>query len=204
MLGYLLTGITLGAAAGLSPGPLLALLVSQTLRYGLREGIKVSLAPVLTDLPIVTASLLLLSQLSDTGPVLAVISITGGLYVGWLGVESIRVRAVETSESGASPHSIRKAMTINFLNPHVYVFWMTVGSPVVLEASKTTVTWAAAFVTGFYVLLCGSKMLLAVLVHRSRAVLSGAAYLWTIRVLGIALIVFAFWLLMGAYSQLTG
>ena len=123
--------------------------------------------------------------------------------VGWLGVESIRIRGVETSETGASPHSIRKAMLINFLNPHVYVFWMTVGSPLVLQAAETRVARAAAFVTGFYVLLCGSKMLLAALVHRSRGFLTGSAYLWTIRVLGIVLIGFAVWLVVNGYSQLS-
>ncbi|MCP5116709.1 MAG: LysE family translocator [bacterium] len=203
MLGFLITGITLGAAAGLSPGPLLAFLVSQTLRYGMREGLKVAMAPVLTDLPIVAASLLLLSQLADTGPVLAAIAVIGGLYIAWLGLESIRIRAIEASDTGASPHSVRKAMLINFLNPHVYVFWMTVGSPLVLDASKTSMARAVAFVTGFYVLLCGSKMVLAVLIHRSRGLLAGSAYLWTIRILGIALLVFAVWLLMGAYSQIS-
>lgn len=195
MLGFLLTGITLGVAAGLSPGPLTALLVSQTLRYGVREGVKVSLAPVLTDLPIVALSLLVLSQLSDLTSVLGWISIVGGLYVGWLGVESLRVRGVEASSAGVSPNSIRKAMLVNFLNPHPYVFWMTVGTPMVLRASESGLGWAAAFVAGFYVCLCGSKALIAVLLSRSRGLLRGGAYIWTVRTLGIALLGFGLWLL---------
>ena len=202
MLRFLLSGATLGVAAGLSPGPLLALLVAQTLRCGLREGIKVSLAPVLTDLPIVTLSLLLLSRLSDLNPVLGWISIFGGLYVGWLGYESLRVRGAEVSAAGASPNSIRKAILVNFLNPHVYLFWMTVGAPMVLRAARTDLAWSAAFATGFYVCLCGSKMLIAVLINRSRDALTGRAYKWTVRAVGIVLLGFAVWLLRGGWQAL--
>lgn len=195
LFGYLASGIGLGLAAGLSPGPLLALLVAQTVRYGVREGIKVAAAPVLTDAPIVAATLLLMSQLAEIDRVLGVISVVGGLYVVWLGVESLRTREVVLADESAAPHSIRKAMVINLLNPHVYVFWGTVGAPTVLRASESG-SWipAVAFVAPFYVLLCGSKMLLAVLIHRSRAFLKGAAYRRTLVALGVVLIVFGAWL----------
>lgn len=194
MLGYLISGITLGAAAGCSPGPLLAFLVAQTLRYGLREGVKVALAPVLTDLPIVVATLLLLSRLSDSRGVLAVISVAGGLYVIWLGIESVRIRQAAVSGSAASPHSIRRSMMVNFLNPHVYIFWMTVGGPLVLEGAGAGLGRPTAFMAAFYVCLCGSKTAIAVLLDRSRGFLAGAAYLWVVRALGLLLIAFGVWL----------
>ena len=51
-----LFGVVFGLAAGLMPGPLLALVIQQTLRHGPGEGIKVAAAPLLTDLPIVAAA----------------------------------------------------------------------------------------------------------------------------------------------------
>ncbi len=40
---FLISGIILGLAAGTSPGPLLALVFSETLKYGKKEGIKIAL-----------------------------------------------------------------------------------------------------------------------------------------------------------------
>jgi threonine/homoserine/homoserine lactone efflux protein len=46
MMTALASGAFLGLACGLAPGPLLALLLAQTLRHGPREGCKVALAPL--------------------------------------------------------------------------------------------------------------------------------------------------------------
>ena len=194
MLRFLISGITLGLAAGLSPGPLLALLVSQTLRYGLREGVKVALAPILTDAPIVTLSLLALSRISDLHSALAWISVFGGIYVAWLGIGSLRIPQVGAGSAEPSPNSIRKAMGINFLNPHPYLFWTTVGGPMVLQAARSQLGWAVAFMAGFYVLLCGSKTVIAVLLHRSRGFLAGRLYRGIVRALGVVLLGFGVWL----------
>ncbi len=49
MLDYLITGITFGFVAGISPGPLLALVISETIKHNHKEGIKIALSPLLTD-----------------------------------------------------------------------------------------------------------------------------------------------------------
>ncbi len=202
MLPYLISGTTFGLGAGLSPGPLLALLVAQTVRYGQREGLKVALAPILTDAPIVAVTLLVLSRLSQTGILLAAISIAGGLYLIWLGVESLRIQPIEITSSRAAPHSIRKAFLVNALNPHVYIFWATVGAPMVLRAAETSLATPAAFIAPFYVVLCGSKAVLAVLLHRSRTFLKGRAYLRTVQVLGLVLMIFGLWLIQSGAHEL--
>ena len=60
-----LSGAVFGLAAGLMPGPLLALVIQQTLRHGPTEGIKVAAAPLLTDLPIVAAALFAVNRVAD-------------------------------------------------------------------------------------------------------------------------------------------
>jgi threonine/homoserine/homoserine lactone efflux protein len=45
--------ITLAYYAGFSPGPTVLLVVSHTLRYGYREGLKVSFATIISDVPII-------------------------------------------------------------------------------------------------------------------------------------------------------
>ncbi len=181
----------------------MALLVAQTVRHGLREGLKTALAPILTDAPIVAVTLLILSEITEVGAVLGAISLAGGLYVIWLGIGSFGTRQVDFREMESAPHSIRKAMAINVLNPHVYLFWATVGAPTVLRAAQENPAAPAAFVTSFYILLCGSKMLLAVLVNRSRALLVGTAYLRTLQALGVVLLIFGAWLIWEGWGYLS-
>lgn len=52
MIDFLTIGAALGLSAGLAPGPLLTLVISETLQHGVKSGVKVALAPVITDLPI--------------------------------------------------------------------------------------------------------------------------------------------------------
>jgi threonine/homoserine/homoserine lactone efflux protein len=65
----------------------------------------------------------------------------------------------------------------------------------VLKAARTGLASAVAFVACFYLLLCGSKIVLAVMLHRSRDFLRGAAYKRTLQGLGVMLIVFGGWLI---------
>ena len=48
------------------------------------------------------------------------------------------------------------------------------------------------FISAFYAFLVGSKILLAILVGKSKAFLSGDAYIYTMRFLGLLLGVLAF------------
>ena len=46
MIAALTSGVLLGFSVGLSPGPMLALVLAQTLRHGSREGCKIALTPL--------------------------------------------------------------------------------------------------------------------------------------------------------------
>ena len=67
---FLLSGVVFGLSSGVTPGPLLTLVISETLKHGKKEGIKVAIAPLLTDLPIVLVTIFILSRLKETLPVL--------------------------------------------------------------------------------------------------------------------------------------
>lgn len=74
-------GTVLGLSAGFAPGPLLTLVISETLQHGIKSGIKVALAPIITDLPIVLITLYVLSKLTHFHGILGGISIIGGCCV---------------------------------------------------------------------------------------------------------------------------
>jgi threonine/homoserine/homoserine lactone efflux protein len=203
MNSLLMSGMLLGLSAGLSPGPMLTLVVSQTLRHGVQEGVKVAFAPLLTDTPIVIACLLFLSFFSDIKPALGVISIFGGIYLFYLGLSSLRVKT-ENIDEDVDPKSLKKGLMVNFMNPSPYMFWVSIGGPLVLKASSISLTAAAAFIIPFYVLLVGSKIVVAMISGRSRNLLSSRYYRIIIRTLGLVLMGFGVLFLRDGFKYLLG
>jgi len=188
---YLVSGILFGFAAGISPGPLLALVITETLTHSRKEGILISTAPVVTDIPIIAATVYILSRISGSEIVLGFISLTGAVFIGYLAYESIMIREVSLNIHHVKPQSLRKGVITNFLSPHPYLFWMTIGAPTVLKAFQVNIASAVSFIAGFYVLLVGSKVLIALLVDRSKNFLKSRTYIYIIRATGVILLCFA-------------
>ncbi len=190
MIAFLLSGVLLGLSGGLAPGPLLTLVASETLRHGARAGVRVALAPLLTDLPIILATVLLLRPLTDQAAPLALIQVGGGLYLAWLGFQGLCFRGAEL-ESTKPTGSLRRGVVANFLNPSPYLFWLTVGAPTVLAAWREGWPAAAAFVVAFYALLVGSKVSLAMALGQARHLLRSGGYIVLMRGLGLLLLTYA-------------
>ena len=165
---YALVGLSLGLSAGVSPGPLLALVMQRSLKGGFASGARVAFSPLLSDLPIVLLAVLLVGRLPDRA--LDALLVVGGLFVIWLGINGFRRR-------GASPDSTEVATTrqdffhgalVNFLSPHPYIFWATVGAPILIRAWRTSPADAILFILGFYLTLIGSKVVFAFLFSRAQ------------------------------------
>ena len=75
----------------------------------------------------------------------------------------------------------------NALSSHPYLFWFGVGGQTLTKAMNSGITGPFVFIGSFYVFLVGSKILLAVLVGRSKFFMSSNLYIYTIRFLGGAL-----------------
>ena len=188
MISFLITGTILGFSAGIAPGPLLALVISETMEHGVRSGVKIALAPILTDLPIILITLLILAKISHFQNILGIISIIGGFFILFLGIESMRSKAVDLNLNKSTPKSLQKGILANVLSPHPYLFWFSVGGPTTITAMDINLFAAISFVLSFYVLLVGSKINLAILVGKSRSFLSGNKYIFTMRLLGFMLL----------------
>lgn len=192
MLEFLATGVVLGLAAGFAPGPLLALILAQSIRFGTREGLKVAAAPLITDLPIVVlATALVAAAAATTGGILGAISLAGAVFVAYLGIDSIRTSGVHVGQPDETPRSWARGALVNALSPHPYLFWITVGAPTLIRAWEAGPFAAVAFLAGFYACLVGAKMLLAVVAGRSGGWIRGGAYRAVMSVLGALLLVFA-------------
>ncbi len=188
--GYWMAGVVFGLAGGFAPGPTTTLVVSQTLRFGVWDGVKVAIAPALTDGPIVVAAVLLVGTLARFDAFLGVVSLLGAGFLFFLAYESFRVRGVGVDAGDVEPRSVVKGFMANALNPHPYLFWLTVGGPELVGAWSVGWMSAVGFMVGMYACLIGAKVLVAVLVGRSRGFLQSRGYVWVNWGLGVLLGVF--------------
>jgi len=191
MIEYLTIGTVLGLSAGFAPGPLLTLVISETFQHDISAGIKVALAPVLTDLPIIILTVFILAKLSGFHGILGAISLAGGFLILYMGHEGIRTKGVELKLSEGKPRSWTKGMIVNVLNPHPYLFWLTVGAPIMAKAANQGFSAPLAFIASFYLFLVGAKIVLAILAGKSKSFLAGKWYKYVMRLLGALLCVFA-------------
>lgn len=187
MLYFLTLGTVLGLSAGFVPGPLLTLVIAETVRHNFRAGLKVALAPLITDLPIILIALFLLSRITGFESVLGIISIIGGGFILYMGYEGLRTSGQALDLRETKPKSLTRGILANALNPHPYLFWISVGAPTVIKAIEESVLSGVIFLGSFYVLLVGSKIGLALLASRSKTFLVGHTYIYAVRGLGLAL-----------------
>jgi len=184
-----LSGAALGLTAGISPGPILALVVLESLAHGWRAGAKVALAPLLTDLPIIAAVWLALRHVAGQAAPLAALSVAGGLYLVSLGWDCLR--GPDMAAGPAIPGTLRKAIVANFLNPHPYLFWLLVGVPMLARLATDGPAPAVLYLVSFYASIVGAKMAVAWLVARCGPVLGSRGHRALMAGLGLSLWVFA-------------
>lgn len=163
MIAALLTGVGLGLTAGISPGPLFSLVISTTLARGFAAGVRVAAAPMLSDLLVVPLCVLVIGSLpSWFEPAL---SIAGGLFVIWLGVRMVldarHATLLQPPLEQRSRVDLQRGALVNFLSPHPWIFWMTVGAPLLVNFWAESLWDALLFVLGFYLLLVASKVAIA-------------------------------------------
>ena len=188
MLYFLSIGAVLGLSAGFAPGPLLALVISETLKNDIQSGIKVALAPVITDLPIILGAVFIFSKLSNFHSILGVVSLIGGCFVLTMGYGCIRTDGTELNLQETKSKSLTKGMLVNVLSPYPYFFWLSVGAPLLAKAQNISTLMPFIFIGAFYTLMVGSKILLAILVGKSKSFLSGDVYIYIMRFLGVVLL----------------
>jgi threonine/homoserine/homoserine lactone efflux protein len=181
----LLLGLSLGLGAGVAPGPLLAVVIRASLEGGFAAGARVALGPLLTDLPIIAIALVLADALPDEA--LAALGVAGGVFLLWLGADALRdvPAPVEEAAGAIAPPaagSLRRGAAVNLLNPHPWIFWITVGVPILGDGSAVD---AVLFLVPFYTMLIGAKLVVAAALGAGRdRLLHGSGYRWALRASG--------------------
>ena len=193
---FFFSALSFGLAAGLKPGPLGIVVIQQTLSRGLPGGVRASLAPLVTDGPIIIAALWFLSQFKSVTLFAAALSLVGGLYLLWLSRTMFLVENISILSKLGSSSSLGTAVKVNLLNPGPYLFWFTVGGSYIVRG---TTAESVVFVVTAIGTLIASKIAVALLAANFLPSLEGRAYLATMKVLAALLGIFGLLSLSTAY-----
>jgi threonine/homoserine/homoserine lactone efflux protein len=188
---FFILGTLMGLTAGVSPGPLITLVLTETLKHGRAAGIKIAISPLFTDLPIIIITLFVFSRLTQFNLILSIISLVGGVFITYLGYETIKTKGLVFDKQTSGSQPLWKGIIANFLSPHAYIFWATIGAPLVTEAYQISLIAAISFIFSFYLLLTGSKIVIVLIVARSKNFMGSRAYIGIMRLLGMILFIIA-------------
>ncbi|HJM66440.1 MAG TPA: LysE family transporter [Candidatus Thalassarchaeaceae archaeon] len=182
-----------GLVGGIKPGPLITLVITETLQHDWKAGTKVALSPLITDAPIITISAWMWSQATSMAGVESILYLAGATFLTWLSIDGLRGSSINIDdiESPREEKSLRRGVITNLLNPNPWMFWTLAGAPFMVAAWNQSPWMPLAFVIPFFTMLIGTKILIAITFHRSKEWMSDGGLLWAIRISSIALLAMA-------------
>ena len=194
-------GAILGVVEGVKPGPLLTMVIRETLSGGLRAGVRTAAAPIFTDGPLVIVSLLAAGWISTQPTILIAISILGAGYLLKMGLECFTIEppSPDLAEIDVSD-SFKRGVLTSLLNPNVYIFWFLIGGPLMASVADEEPLAPVAYALTFLVSIIMVKSLIALAFDRTRGNLSHSTYKAVLSLCGLAMIVFAAGFVFQAYD----
>ena len=203
MFETILAASLFGIVGGLKPGPLGIIIINEAVSKGLTAGVRASLAPIITDAPIILTSYYLLSNFKELDYFIAIISLLGGFYLLWISFKMSRNNKNDFEKKYAKVNnsSLWTAVRINFLSPNPYLFWFTVGGAYLVSG---TLNESIAFIFFSLFFLITAKILVAYIAVYFSKFLSSYGYTALMKFLAMLMSLFGFSLLYKSYMMLIG
>jgi threonine/homoserine/homoserine lactone efflux protein len=155
MLQYLIIGITYAFTAVVQPGPFQVFLLSQTLSKGWRRALPAAFGPLISDLPVILLTLLLLSTIPQH--FIGILQIAGGLFLLYLAFNAYKTWRDFDSPKPPPLHSNQRtllsAVIVNLLNPNPYLGWSLVLGPLLLKGWHQNPSYGIVLLVSFYATL---------------------------------------------------
>ena len=178
------------------------LVISETLKGNKLNGLLIAIAPLITDAPVVVLSIYLLNSFSDTDVLLGVLSLFGALFLVYLGIQNLRFNPKVKETNPGYGSSLKYGVVTNLLSPHPYIFWITIGAPTFIKASRNGLHGGFAFIIGFYLLLIGSKVVVAIISGMIKNIMQSSVYANVMKIMGAILLILAVLLIYDGYLLL--
>ncbi len=199
ILQMLFMAFTIGLTGALAPGPTLVATVNSSLKEGWTAGPKVAaghaLVEVLVFLSIVGGLAAAMQQYSRA------VSIAGGLALIVFGVMTAKGSKNATlvaSQGQVIGNAYLAGIITSAANPYFWIWWLSIGSALVLSGLRSGVIMAALFMIGHWVADFGWLILVSISLDRGRSILSDRSYRGILGICGGFLVCFGIYFLSAA------
>jgi threonine/homoserine/homoserine lactone efflux protein len=197
-LSSIAAGFGLGIALAGAPGPVQAVILTETVRGGMQRGLRAQIGANGTFLVLVACLALGLSLVAPGGTVLRAIQVVGGAFLIWLGVDGFQSAGDHAGEAEErrSLAPLPRGILAVILNPGVWLFLTTAASSLVTSAAHNGGTASA--------LGAALALTLGLAIGDTAVVLVGSlgvrragdrVVLWVRRLLTLGLVALGIWVL---------
>ena len=199
ILQMLFMAFTIGLTGALAPGPTLVATVNSSLKDGWTAGPKVAaghaLVEVLVFLSIVGGLAAAMQQYSSA------VSIAGGLALivfGIMTAKGSKNATLVAPQGQAIGNAYLAGIITSAANPYFWIWWLSIGSALVLSGLHSGVIMAAVFMIGHWVADFGWLILVSISLDRGRSILSEKSYRRILGICGGFLVCFGIYFLSAA------
>jgi threonine/homoserine/homoserine lactone efflux protein len=205
LFGMLLLGLMIGFTGAIAPGPTLIATIHGAVKGGWMVGPRVTLGHALVEVLMV---ILVIGGLSVfIGQYSWVIATIGGgalVVFGILTILESRHAGVPVTESAkASRGPILAGAITSISNPYFWLWWLTVGSALLIGALSGGIANALAFITGHWAADLIWFTIVAASMHKGKFLLAERGYRAILGICGIFLVGFGIFYLI-SFQGLSG
>ncbi len=199
MIEMLAMAFTIGLTGALAPGPTLVATVNSSLERGWTAGPKIAMGHALVE---TWVFLLIVSGLALTAQQYShYIAWLGGLALiafGILTMKGSKSATISSPDGHAVGNPYLAGMLTSAANPYFWIWWLSVGSALVISGLQGGLVMAGIFMIGHWGADFGWYTLVSMSLDKGRAILSEANYRRILAVCGGFLILFGLYYLSNA------
>jgi len=199
IIATLALGLVIGFTGALVPGPTLVATINASLAGNWTAGLKVSLGHIVIETAIFF--LIILGLASIASPYTTVIAVVGGFALIVFGAMTLlgsRNATLSTGlkKDGSGPYMA--GLVTSAANPYFWIWWLSVGSALLLQSLAGGIVFAVAFMIGHWGADTIWYTFVSTTVAKGRALLSDRTYHIVMAACGVFLILFGLYYLSGA------
>lgn len=202
MIQTFLLGLMIGLTGALVPGPTLVATINASVRGGWATGLRISAGHALVEACIFVLIILGIGSIGISGQYSTVIAVIGGTALLVFGILTLRSAGSAIPE-GKAESVVANPYLAGFLtsiaNPYFWMWWLTVGSALLLTAAQNALYFAVAFLAGHWLADFGWYTVVSASIHQGRKIFDERMYTWVLRVCGLFLMIFGSYYLASAF-----
>ena len=195
LIDLLFLGFFIGLTGALAPGPTLIATIQNALHLGWTSGPRITVGHVTAEffvVVLIAAGVSVIPQ--NANPVIYVIGGIALCIFGYMTIAS--AKGADINLIGGMKYQSRPevaGLITSVTNPYFWIWWFSVGSALLISSLSLGIPGLVAFISGHWMADLGWFTFVALMVHRSKKVLSVGLYRFILIICGLLLVVFGLW-----------